>query len=88
MSRPFLRWSFGERQAARVIPAVLQDLTRRESIETTLRYYVGRNARNTAKTLREAHRKAVGGNISVNSGQTGPAVTAQQPDVNACETES
>jgi integrase len=76
-----LRRSFGERWAARVMPAVLQELMRHESIETTLRYYVGRNAQNTAKTLWQAHKKAVGGNKTGNSAQTGPGVTAETADI-------
>jgi hypothetical protein len=43
-----LRRSFGERWAVRVMPKVLQELKRRESIETTMRFYVGRNAETTA----------------------------------------
>ena len=37
-------------------------LMRHESIETTLRFYVGRSAQRTAKTLWEAHKKAQSGN--------------------------
>ena len=44
------------------MPTDLMALMRHESIETTLRYYVGRNAQNTAKPLWEAHRKAAIGN--------------------------
>jgi integrase len=76
-----LRRSFGERWATRIMPAVLQALMRHESIETTLRYYVGRNAQNTARVLWEAHKKAVGGNTSGNSRQTGPEATADQSSV-------
>ena len=46
-----LRRSFGERWASRVMPQVLMELMRHESIETTLRFYVGHNATNTARTL-------------------------------------
>ena len=45
-----LRRAFGTRWAERVMPAVLQALMRHESIETTLRYYVGANAERTAET--------------------------------------
>lgn len=51
-----LRRSFGERWATRVMPQVLQELMRHESIETTLRFYVGRNAQRTAAVLWEAHK--------------------------------
>jgi integrase len=43
-----LRRAFGERWAARIMPAQLWELMRHESIETTLRYYVGTNAERTA----------------------------------------
>jgi integrase len=62
-----LRRSFGERWATRVMPTVLQGLMRHESIETTLRYYVGRKAQNTAKVLWEAHKRAGCGNTLGNS---------------------
>jgi hypothetical protein len=51
-----LRRSFGARWATRVIFQVLKELMRHESIDTTLRYYVGRNAQSTAAVLWEAHR--------------------------------
>jgi len=46
-----LRRSFGERWAARVMPNVLQELMRHESIDTTMRFYVGQNAQRTADIL-------------------------------------
>lgn len=46
-----LRRSFGERWASRVMPQVLRELMRHESIETTMKYYVGRNAQTTAAVL-------------------------------------
>ena len=45
-----LRRSFGARWARRVMPADLKELMRHESIETTLRYYVGQDAERTAET--------------------------------------
>ncbi|MFM7414141.1 MAG: hypothetical protein ACKO6E_13180, partial [Planctomycetota bacterium] len=36
-----LRRAFGERWAARLMPAQLMELMRHESIDTTLSYYVG-----------------------------------------------
>ena len=59
-----LRRSFGERWAARIMPQQLMELMRHESIDTTLRYYVGRNAQATAAVLWAAHRAA--GNQSGN----------------------
>jgi integrase len=49
-----LRRAFGLRWSARVMPAILQQLMRHESIETTMRYYVGRDADAVADTLWEA----------------------------------
>ncbi len=57
-----LRRSFGERWSSRVMPNILQELMRHENIQTTLRYYVGQNAKRTSAILWEAHRaQAVGG---------------------------
>ena len=58
-----LRRSFGERWASRVMPQVLKELMRHESIETTLRFYVGRNAQTTAAILWEAHSRIAGSSI-------------------------
>ncbi len=52
------RRAFGERWATRVMPEVLQELMRHESIQTTLRYYVGRNAERTADACWEAFERA------------------------------
>lgn len=49
-----LRRSFGERWARRVMPAILMQLMRHESIETTMKYYVGREAETTADLLYQA----------------------------------
>ena len=48
-----LRRAFGERWAKRVMPMVLKDLMRHESVTTTEKYYVGVNAQETARFLRE-----------------------------------
>jgi integrase len=53
-----LRRPFGERWAQRVMPQVSMELMRHESIDTTLKYYVGRNAQRTAKAVREAYEEA------------------------------
>lgn len=50
-----LRRAFGERWAALIMPAHLQQLMRHESIETTLRYYVGANAERTNDVCWEAY---------------------------------
>ena len=46
-----LRRSFGEQCAVRVMPHVLKELMRHENIETTMWYYVARNAETTADAL-------------------------------------
>lgn len=46
-----LRRSFGARWSVRVSSQVLMELMRHESIETTLKYYVGQNAQATADVL-------------------------------------
>ena len=47
-ARDFRR-AFGVRWVARLMPARLMELMRHESIETTLRFYVGTDARATAE---------------------------------------
>ncbi len=49
-----LRRSFGDRWSRRVLPQQLQELMRHESISTTLRFYVGRNAERTWEVMQEA----------------------------------
>ncbi len=43
-----LRRSFGVRWSLRVLPAVLMELMRHEAIQTTMQFYVGRNATSAA----------------------------------------
>lgn len=57
-----LRRSFGDRWSLLVMPPVLMELMRHESIETTMRFYVGRSAQETTEILY----KAINGNISGN----------------------
>ena len=49
-----LRRAFGERWALRVMPVVLKDLMRHDSLDTTLKYYIGRDAETTADVLYKA----------------------------------
>ena len=79
-----LRRSFGERWAPRVMPQVLKELMRHESIETTLKYYVGSNAQATADILWEAHSAA--GSISGNIAPDGLEFAEHSIDVNALQT--
>jgi len=57
-----LRRSFGERWAARVMPQILMQLMRHESIETTMKFYVGRNAETAADALWNAMPSNTSGN--------------------------
>jgi integrase len=52
-----LRRSFGERWAHRILPKELMEVMRHRSIETTMRYYVGRNAKKTASAMRAAYNR-------------------------------
>jgi hypothetical protein len=49
------------------MPAVLRQLMRHESIETTMRYYVGRDADAVADTLWDAFETNTGGNKTGNN---------------------
>lgn len=62
-----LRRSFGTRWASRVMPAVLQQMMRHASIQTTMTFYVTRNAEAAGDVIREAFEKSTLGNISGNS---------------------
>jgi len=64
-----LRRSFGFRWSTRVMPPVLQQLMRHESIETTMRFYVGRNAEAAADALWEA---VESGGVAKQSANTRP----------------
>jgi len=46
-----LRRCFAERWATRIMPQVFMELMRYESIESTMKYYVGQNAERTADVL-------------------------------------
>ncbi len=59
-----LRRSFGDRWARKVMPIVLKELMRHDSIETTLRYYVGLNAESTAEVLYQAVGNSLGNTAS------------------------
>ncbi len=73
-----LRRSFGQRWATRVMPQVLMELMRHESIETTLKFYVGRNAIRTSKVLREAYNEHVR-RISDNNGRSASDTSGDTP---------
>jgi integrase len=67
-----LRRAFGERWAARLMPAQLMELMRHESIETTLRFYVGTDAQRTADAAWAAFDRA-GGPISTTAPSAAPS---------------
>lgn len=54
------RRAFGDRWALRVMPPVLMLLMRHESIDTTMKYYVGRTAQATADVVWEAYERTKG----------------------------
>ena len=74
-----LRRSFGQRWSTRVMPQVLMQLMRHESIETTLRFYVGRDADLTADVLWTAHEA---GNKTGNSAPKPASINTKTADVN------
>lgn len=68
-----LRRAFGERWASRIMPKTLQELMRHEAIETTMRFYVGRNAEATADALWDAIEREKGNT----KGNTAPTTANQ-----------
>jgi len=51
------RRAFGDRWALRVMPPVLMQLMRHESIDTTMRFYVGRSVQATADVVWDAYER-------------------------------
>jgi hypothetical protein len=51
---------------------------RHESIDTTMKYYVGRNAQSTAQMLWDSHRKEGASNTPSNSGQISAVAAAEE----------
>jgi len=52
------RRAFGDRWAVRVMPPVLMEMMRHESISTTMQFYVGRSAQATADVVWQAYASA------------------------------
>lgn len=76
-----LRRSFGLRWSRRIMPPQLQELMRHEDIQTTMRFYVGRDAESTADALWAAYQKAESGpvgNTYGNNGQESPTSETQE----------
>jgi integrase len=65
------RRAFGERWASRVMPPILQQLMRHASIDTTLRFYVGKNADTAAAAVWQS----VGRRLGNTSGHSTPKTT-------------
>jgi integrase len=61
-----LRRSFGDRWSTRVMPPTLQKLMRHDEIQTTMRYYVGRDAEAVASVVWAAY-----GQVGGQSAETG-----------------
>lgn len=76
-----LRRSFGERWSTRVMPQVLMALMRHESIATTMRYYVGRNANTTADAVWEGYKRSQEGTVLGTVAQNRPAAEGNGADV-------
>lgn len=66
-----LRRSFGDRWSLRVFPAILMEMMRHRSIQTTMSYYVGRNAQTTAETIWNAMPE-FGAGVANTSANTSP----------------
>jgi hypothetical protein len=89
-----LRRSFGERWAERVLPKVLMELMRHESIGTTMRFYVGQNAQRTAdaawaayesaKARQQNGEKTATVNTFVNNGQISTIDSAPVNEISPC----
>jgi integrase len=69
-----LRRAFGYRWSKLVMPKVLQELMRHESIQTTMRYYVGQLAEDAADAVWAASARETGNT----SGNTQPDATAEK----------
>tara|TARA_R110002072_G_scaffold302354_1_gene484868 strand:+ start:45233 stop:45715 length:483 start_codon:yes stop_codon:yes gene_type:complete len=66
-----LRRSFGLRWSCRVMPLVFQGLMRHESIDTTMKYYVGEDAQTTAAELYAALESEENSRVYPNEGYVG-----------------
>ena len=77
-----LRRSFGERWSTRIRPQVLMVLMRHECINTTIRYYVGRNAQTMADAVWAAYARKPddSGTVLGAFGQNPATDTAKESD--------
>jgi hypothetical protein len=65
-----LRRSFGERWADRVETVILMEMMRHANIQTTLKYYVTRNARRSAEAIRRGYLASQAGRSGSKTGST------------------
>ena len=79
-----LRRAFGFRWSQRVLPPVLMQLMRHESIQTTMQFYVGRQAEAAADTLWNA----VATNTSPNTSDSGAPDSPETPVFQHTRTDS
>ena len=77
-----IRRSFSQHWAGKIMLPDLMVLMRHESIDTTLRYYVGRNAEATAEMLWQAHKPAMESNTLGNTHPEWPETTIRAGDLN------
>lgn len=75
------RRSFGERWSHILMPADLQQLMRHESIETTMRFYVGRNAQSVTAKLYEAALGNNSGNSSSDTSKDDGSLNKKSPEI-------
>jgi integrase len=83
-----LRRSFGERWSTRVMPQVLMAMMRHESIGTTMRFYVGRNANTTADAAWAAYENGKRGTVLGTVAKNEQAAQLPILDLNGCRDES
>ena len=76
-----LRRAFGERWAERVMPPKLMELMRHESISTTLRFYVGKNAERTADAAFAAYEAIQAKQAAAKAGPIHTSVNSEAPAV-------
>ena len=79
----------GEEVCLQTICNACAALMRHESIDTTLKYYVGRNAQTTADVLSQVHERqqACASNTSGNSDPKSTDSAEQRPDATDCYVE-
>ena len=76
-----LRRSFGFRWAMRVMPPVLMQMMRHESIQTTQQFYVGRNAEMAAEAIWDT-----GSNVDMVKERPRMDSTSSEKDSSQCNT--